>query len=54
VTKLLDGAIYILSPCPGRRAIAVAGVRSRKARVHNDRIGRTGSLGRERSHVLGR
>ena len=40
MTKLLDGAIHILLPCSGRRAIAVAGVRSRKARVHNDRIGR--------------
>ena len=40
MTKLLDGASYILSPCPGRRVTGVAGVESRKAIMNTRRIGR--------------
>ena len=40
MTKRLDGASYFLSPCPGRRIIGVAGVKSRKATMNTRRIGR--------------
>ncbi|MBK8314596.1 MAG: hypothetical protein IPL01_11520 [Acidobacteria bacterium] len=46
---------YFLSTCPGRHVIAVTSVRSKKATVHNGRIGcclTTGYIGRRCTPLL--